>query len=52
MTAKEEWTAEVAAKLLAQCPYPFMSIDGVNLVPAAVYSAQQAKVMADTIFGV
>ena len=51
MTAKESWIADVAVKILASCPYPYMSLDGQNFIPAPEYSAKQAKQMADVIFG-
>ena len=51
VSAKEMWIADVAVKILASCPYPYMSLDGFNSIPAAEYAAEQAKRMADKIFG-
>jgi len=50
MTVKEEWIADVAVKILASCPYAYMSMDGITYISAAEYAAQQAKRMADVIF--
>lgn len=51
LTHKELWIADVAVRILANCPYPYMSLDGTNLVPASEYAATQARQMADAIFG-
>ena len=51
LTSKGLWIADVAVKILASCPYPYMSLDGYNSIPAAEYAAEQAKRMANKIFG-
>lgn len=50
LTQKQLWIADVSVKILASCPYPYMSVDGHRFISAAEYAAIQARTMADKIF--
>lgn len=50
LTQKQLWIADVSVKILASCPYPYMSVDGHRFISAAEYAATQARTMADKIF--